>query len=295
MPKWFSGFLLVLFILFPAQVKDGVKTGLDNGFLVLVPSLFPYMVISQCFILTGGARVISSFLYRPVNFFTGLTRKGSEIYFLSLFCGYPTGARLASISYANGEIDKNEQLKLFSMANIPGFGFSVAYLGGAVLKNTWLGIKIYISFALASVFFGYFLNFFICGNETNSGAYKNTELNLGDALVKSILDSSKSIISVIAFVCFFSSLVKILSVFIKNNLFLVCISAFLEITTGIPELVKVFPEGAAAVVFFAAFSGLSIIFQSVSFQTKDKINLFLFIILRLVFGIISAVIFYLFI
>ena len=291
MSKWFSGILLILFILFPNQVKEGVKSGLDNGFLILIPSLFPYMVISQCFILTGGGRILSSFLYRPVNFFTGLTKKGTEIYLLSLFCGYPTGARLASICCDNGEIGKKEKQKLFGMANIPGFGFSVAYLGSAVFKSTWFGIKIYISFILASVFMGYFLDFFLKGTERKSN--ETAEINFQNALVKSTLDSSQAIISVIAFVCFFGSLLKTISFFVENALIFAVISGFTEITIGIPEIIKQLPNSELAVVFFTAFSGLSIIFQSMSFQKKDGINIFLFIFLRLLFGLAASIIFYL--
>ena len=290
MPKWLSGILLVLFVLFPKEVKEGVKGGLDNSFLVLVPSLFPYMIMSQCFILTGGAEAVSRFL--PISFFTGFSKKGAEIYFLSLFCGYPTGARLASISYDKGEINKNEKLKLFAAANIPGFGFSIAFLGSYIFKNSWLGIKIYISFVLASVFIAFFLDFFLPCEE--SEIEKQSEMSFQGALVKSILDSSQSIITIIAFVCFFSSLIKIFSVFIKNELLLAVFSVFLEITNGIPMLMSRIQPPEAAIVFFTAFSGLSIIFQSVSFQKKQDINIFLFLILRVAFGITAMLLFWLF-
>jgi hypothetical protein len=294
MSKVYSGIILIIFILFPNAVKDGIKTGLDNGFLILLPAIFPYMIVSLIFVRTGGSDYIAKYLYRFFNFICGLTKKGVSIYILALFCGYPNGARLASIAYGNGEIDKSELLKLFAFSNIPGFGFCVAFFGGSVFKDINLGIKIYLSFVVASVIFAVLLSFIYKGKECFQKETVNVDIS--QAIVSSILDSTTSIISVIAFVCFFSSIINIIAVHTNNAIFMAIISAFLEITIGSTNIVKAFNPNISIYlcVFFFAFSGLSIIFQSLSFLKKNDINILLFLFLRVLYAIISVITFSLF-
>jgi hypothetical protein len=294
MSKVYSGLILLIFILFPDAVKNGVKTGLENGFSILLPALFPYMVVSLIFVRTGGATYISKFLYPLFSWLCGLTKKGVSIYILALFCGYPNGARLASFAYNNKEIDKVELLKLFAFSNIPGFGFCVAFFGGSLFNDINLGIKIYLSFVVASMIFAVLLSFIYKGKEYPEKESKN--LDISQAIVSSILESVNSIIAVIAFVCFFSSIINIIGTTINNPIFTAIMSAFFEITVGSATIIKTFDPNISIYlcVFFFGFSGLSIIFQSLSFLKKNDINILLFLFLRIIYAILSVIIFGLF-
>jgi hypothetical protein len=286
--KLLSGILLLFFVCFPNEVKEGALAGLNNGLFILIPSLFPYMAISQIFIKTGGADSIAALLYKPLNFLTRLSQTGASIYILSLFCGYPTGARLSSIAFDDEEIGKNETIKLFAAGNIPGFGFCAAFLGGAIFKESGAGLLAYLSFVLASFILIITLSKIFPNDKTISRKRKNPRCGFGTAAVQSVTESSASAVMVIAFVCFFSAIIKITGLFCKNTLLSGVIASFTEITMGL----STFQMPRPIVIFFTGFSGLSIIFQSLAFQKKKAVNIFLFIILRLIYGILAALIFF---
>lgn len=291
MSKVYSGIILIIFILFPNAVKDGIKLGLENSFSILLPAIFPYMVVALIFVRTGGANFISSIFYPIFKYLCGLTKKGFSIFVISLFCGYPNGARLASFAYTNNEIDKIELIKLFAFSNIPGFGFCVSFFGGSVFNDIDLGVKIYLSFVIASFIFSILLSFFYKGLEYKENEVEN--LDISKAIVTAILDSVNAIISVIAFVCFFSGIINIISNNTNNPVFTAIISAFLEITIGSANIINTFePQTAIYLcVFFFGLSGLSIMFQSLSFLKKNDINILLFLFLRFIYAIISVITF----
>ncbi|MBP3448770.1 MAG: hypothetical protein J6K51_07105 [Clostridia bacterium] len=283
MSKWFGMVLLFLFIAFPGVVKEGISSGLEKSFLVLMPALFPYMVVSQIFIKTGGASVFSRFLQVG-----NLSKKGVELLVPSLFCGYPTGARLSSFAYNNNEISKRELLLLFSFGNIPGFGFTVSYLGGVLFKSFRFGVMIYLSYLTASVLLCFLFSLSLPRQSTQSAPQQKC-VSFGQALTEAVTESSLSMVSLICFVCFFSSLIHLLSTLRLPSALGVCLEAFLEITYGLESLAKFY--GIMPTVFFAGFSGLCVLFQSLSFDQKNAVNLPLLFTARCLYGIVSVLIF----
>ena len=126
MSKIIAVIFMILFIIFPQEIKNGAKEGIENGVFVLIPSIFPYIVISNIFIKTGASEVVSSFFYKILRPVFRYSESFSSFYLISLFCGYPTGAKMSSVYE---ETNKRESLRLFSFGNVPGFGFCVSFLG----------------------------------------------------------------------------------------------------------------------------------------------------------------------
>ena len=282
MSKWTGWGLLLWFLFFPNAVKNGIQKGLELGGRVLIPSIFPYLVASGILVKTGAIRRISEKI-RIGNF----SQSAREMLIPSLFCGYPTGARLSSVAYDNGSITTREFLLLFVFSNIPGFGFSVAYLGD-FFKNSLYGVLSYISFLTASLT----LLWFFGRNLPNEERKKTKEikeikeLKISDALVESVSESAQTMVSLLFFVCFFSSLIDLLGSLSLPATFFPIGAAFLEITTGIGLLSQSYPM--EFVLFFCGFSGLSVLFQSMYFDKKHAVNFLHLFLGRTVYGIISV-------
>ena len=287
MSKWTGWGLLLWFILFPDAVKNGILKGLELGGRVLVPSIFPYLVASGVLVKTGALGTISQKL--TIGKFSKTAR---EMLIPSLFCGYPTGARLSALAYDNGSISKKEFRLLFMFANIPGFGFSVAYLG-SFFPNTSDGFLIYLSFLFASLSLIWFFAKKIPKNNSefllierkpkNQNNQKNQKTS--DALVESVNEGATAMVTLLFFVCFFSSLVELAKNILPDGIFPMCAS-FLEITTGISLLAENYP--AEVMVFFCGFSGLSVMFQSLYFDKNHAVNFLHLFLGRTVYGILSV-------
>lgn len=282
MSKWTGWGLLIWFLFFPDAVKNGMLNGLELGGRVLVPSIFPYLVISGILIKTGALRKISETI-RIGNF----SKNASELLIPSLFCGYPTGARLSSLAYNNGNITKQEHRLLFMFANIPGFGFSVSYLGGLFGSVTY-GICSYLSFLSASLvllwLFGRIIpNSLEC---LEKSSVVPQEKPLSEALVESVSEGAITMLSLLFFVCFFSSLVDLLKSLLLPTHLLSIGASFLEITTGIFLLAKSYPMEVT--VFFCGFSGLSVMFQSLYFDKQCAVNFLRLLLGRTLYGTVSV-------
>lgn len=285
MSKWLGIGLLFLFIAFPQIVKAGISAGLENGFLVLMPALFPYMVVSQIFVKTGGAQWISR--YCKVG---KLSKTGVGILMPALFCGYPTGARLSAFAYNNKEISKRELLLLFSFGNVPGFGFTVSYLGGVLYGSFSLGLQIYLAYITASLLLCTLFSMRFPKEEMSKALKCSKPLPFSVALVESVTESALGMVSLICFVCFFSSLNCFLSSLLQNPKLCALCSAFLEITLGLPLTAKLFPLSVS--VFFSGFSGLCVMFQALSFDGKNAVNLLIFMVSRSLYGMVSVLLFW---
>ncbi len=286
MSKWLGMALLILLIAFPQPVKSGISTGLEKSLSVLMPALFPYMVASQIFLKTGGASYLSRFVRVG-----GLSKKSVGILVPSLFCGYPTGARLASLAYNNREISKKELFILFSFGNVPGFGFSVSYLGGVLLGSFSMGLMIYLSFLSASLILCTFFSRNPEGLQCESPQFENA-ISFPNAITESVTESALSMVSLICFVCFFSSLICLVSSLRISPKLIACFSAFLEITSGLEPLLL--QCNLPMVIFFTGFSGLCVLFQSLSFHKENAVNLLMLMASRCIYGIVAVLCFLLF-
>ncbi|MBQ7951053.1 MAG: hypothetical protein IJ278_04970 [Clostridia bacterium] len=280
MSKWLGMGLLILFVAFPQAVKSGISTGLEKGLSVLMPALFPYMVASQIFLKTGGASYLSRFI--KVG---RLSKKSVGILVPALFCGYPTGARLASLAYNNKEISKKELFILFSFGNVPGFGFCVSYLGGVLLGSFSIGMMIYASYLTASLILCTVFSRNKKEPETNCPTEESIR-SFPSAITEAVTESSVSMVSLICFICFFSSLICLISSLPISQKLLACFSAFLEITSGLEQLLL--HCNLPMVIFFTGFSGLCVLFQSLSFHKENAVNLLMLMASRCLYGIVAV-------
>ena len=96
MSKTLGILITLLFMLFPAYVKEGMIRGLEISAFSLTPSLFPYMVISGIFLNSGGLEVASEIFQRFSGRIFHFSKNACGGFVLSLFCGYPTGARIST-------------------------------------------------------------------------------------------------------------------------------------------------------------------------------------------------------
>ena len=286
MSKTLGILITLLFILFPAYVKEGMIRGLEISAFSLTPSLFPYMVISGIFLNSGGLEVASEVFQRFSGRIFRFSKNACGGFVLSLFCGYPTGARISTELLKENLISKKEALRIFLIANIPGFGFCVSFLDSKYQN----GLRIYISYLLTAVILNFIFSFFL---KSDKMLYKKRE---NPPFFRCITDSVKSagltMLNLCSFICFFSCLSSVLKLFVKNKKLYAVISAFLEISAGAEEIQKYFPykEACYLTVFFTGFCGLSVLFQSLSFS-DEKTDIRLLLFSRLLFAVLSLIIF----
>ena len=88
----FIAFLCSIIIIMPQASASGVITGLKFCSEILIPSLFPFMVLSSLIIKTGLSEKTGEFFSPIIKNLFHLPSCTAATIILSLIGGYPTGA-----------------------------------------------------------------------------------------------------------------------------------------------------------------------------------------------------------
>ena len=132
---------LLLLLLCPSAAAEGARAGLSLTAEVLLPSLFPFMVLTD--LLTGSA--LPGTERRALSFLLGFAG------------GYPTGARLVCGLYSSGRITRAEAEWRLGWCSNCGIGFLFGTVAAGLLGRPALGIPLLIIQALSALCCALFL------------------------------------------------------------------------------------------------------------------------------------------
>ena len=88
--------LFVLMLLFPQPVFKGASSGLLLWFNVILPTLLPFMIVSNLLIGTRAIDAISKVFGPVMCRLFGVTRYGSFAIIAGFLCGYPMGGKVTA-------------------------------------------------------------------------------------------------------------------------------------------------------------------------------------------------------
>ena len=268
--------MLILLLINSKSVNLGAFKGLAICAEVIIPSLFIFSVVG---IFLVSSNCLSSFNKFLTPFTKLIFRLRSNLFFVflvSLFSGYPVGAKLLDNSVKNKEIDENTADTMLCYCVNAGPAFVVLAVGEKVFLSKNLGYVLLLSHILTSLIFAVLLRSKITNTQITT---KDRQQNLGDTFVNSVSDATHSIINICAFVVLFSIISEVLR---EYNLKLII--PFFEITTGIITTKNLYFTS-----FLLGFGGISIQLQVLSVIKNFKVNKLKFFLFRILHGACSAV------
>lgn len=129
----------VLLIALPQAAADGVRSALTLCGRVILPSLFPFFVCSNLFLLLGYSARLSARFGGAAAKLLRLPPAAGSAFLLGLLGGYPAGAQAAGTLYARGELSGANAERALAVCNQAGPSFIFGVLGGAVFKSAAAG------------------------------------------------------------------------------------------------------------------------------------------------------------
>ncbi len=108
---------LIFLILFPNTCVNYGKSGLLLWFHVILPSLFPFIVLSRLLMETGAIYLVCNILSPILSRLFHVSLPGSFVIFSGFLCGYPMGAKLVSDLLQKEIISQQEANYLLSFCN----------------------------------------------------------------------------------------------------------------------------------------------------------------------------------
>lgn len=308
---------LVLLTIYPEVSIHSAKDGINLWIFVVMPSLFPFFIVSDLLISLRIPENIAR-LFTPIaKILFNTSGYGAYVFIMSIFSGYPTGAKITSELVLNQKITPDEGQNILTFSSTSGPLFIIGAVGAGMLKSTTAGYIIFICHIFGAIINGILYKFI------RKGIFKERDLatkpyiinnnsSNGNIMSKAIVNSLYTsgfiggyiilfsvIITLLDRISFYSNLSDIFKIFIPHNISMlpgILLKTSLEISNGcriISTLPLNFDLKLILSSFIIAFSGFSIIGQVTSIIGKTNINIKTYILGKLSHGIISSLLCYL--
>lgn len=282
---FFLGFTAVMFYN-PSVLSDGVKNGIDMCTKTIIPSLFPFMVVSDFIILSGVGSAVGEKLSALTKVFFNLPGCTSCVVLMSLTGGFPVGARMTAKLAEEKYISQSQGRRMLLFCVNCGPAFSVSTVGTAMLSSKKAGIVIYVSLILSSLIVGIISRFFEKDN-CNTSIKTVSDIN-GGVISDSVKDSTAAILSICAWVILFSCIGNCMSMISIPEKIKAVLFSILEVTNGCQKSSKLFaPFFLAGII---GWSGIAVHCQIAEYLKKCKMSYFVFLLGRIATSLLSTII-----
>lgn len=287
---------LILIILFPASSFEGAKQGLLLWFNTVLPTLLPFIIISNLIIKMQITASLSKLLYPIFHFLFGVSKEGCYPVLIGFLSGIPVGAKSVSDLLKSKRIKTEEGAFLLGFCNNASPMFIMSYIAISQLKlpHMRFGILIilYLSAILSSkLYFTVFRtrkNKRKNRNEITALSLDAEELSLTKIekfdfalLDASIMNGFEIITKVGGYIILFSIPAKIITNLYPSESIvkLLCVG-LLEITTGINQISNSsYPLNIkiVLVIILTAFGGLSGLAQTKSVINETRLSILTYV------------------
>lgn len=138
-------------IIYSQAASDAATKALQLCGTSVIPSLFPYFVLSKILLSSG---ISLSFANRFTEKCFGVSGECLSAFVIGLLGGYPAGAAAVTALYQNGAITKRDAEKALSFCNNSGPAFFVAFIGCSVLHSVQQGLTLYCIHIISAILCG---------------------------------------------------------------------------------------------------------------------------------------------
>ncbi len=280
-------------VIFPQDTVTAAKNGLNLCLNVIIPSLFPFFVLSALTVRLGIARRFGRVLEPVMRPLFNVGGACSTAFVLGFIGGYPVGAKTVINLYENGACTKTEAERMLSFCNNSGPAFIFGVVGAGIFSSSSVGLLLYLVHTLASVCVGLVFRFW--GRDRDKrrstalmapGAPAPPPSKFTGAFVEAVTSSFQTTLNICGFVIFFTVFIKLL--FLSGLVPLLAsgigavfapfgfdkvwaerlLTGFIELTSGVWTLSGAagsLPQSMAMAAFMLGWAGLSVHCQVLSF------------------------------
>lgn len=278
--------LIIIVLSQPEATFQYAYQGLYQWAAKMVPTLFPFMMISSVMVYTGMDKELGNMLSIVLKKIYHFSSYGLYAIFMGFFCGFPMGAKVVSELYENHKISKEEAQALLTFCNNIGpayfMGIIIPILHACGYENTVPFILgMYGIPAIYGIFIGRVAakkigKFDINYKNTKELQAANSTMSFPAALKQACIDNTQSLIILGGYITFTNAFRIFLdflpfSVHVKNIL-----SSFLEIIGGVQTIYSTTLLTSQKIFWIMTalcFSGISCLMQTSSFLEKSGLSL----------------------
>lgn len=293
-------FLAGAIIIYPERYITCCFQGFAMWAECVLPSLFPFMVITLIFIKTGIAEKAALPLKRVTGAFK-LPPAAAICFVISICSGYPAGAKAVAEFYESGCISASDCKKLAPLCSTSGPLFIIGSIGIKMLGDKGAGWKILIAHTVAVLGVGFLLS--LTSKKGQPSQYRRAKVD-ENVLYNAFYGAIISVAVAGGFIAFFCvaaqiftdfnvllPLEKFLCLFTDSATTAAVCRGLIEATSGCRALAGT--DGRLIIPFagfLITFGGISILLQQLSYLLKAKVNPLYFIAVKAAQGILCFLI-----
>lgn len=255
--------VMICLILDSKTVVTGASEGLKLCMNSVVPSLFPFLLVSL--LLNNALSGIKLNFLHPIGRIWGIPKGAESLLLLGLVGGYPVGAHCINEAYRTSNLDRQTAHRLMGFCGNAGPAFLFGMMS-SLFTETKVIWYLWIIHILSALIVG-----IILPTRTNNSCSINdpNPITLSEALRKSICTMGEICSWVIIFRVLLAFLQKWFLLFLSEESRII-LSGFLELTNGCHLLYKLPNEGLRFISgsCFLSFGGICVLTQTVG-VTKD--------------------------
>lgn len=265
-------FLTALLIKNSRIAMEYTNRGLLLCARTMIPTLFPFMVIAELLVVSGGGERLAGVIAKPLRRLFGLSNCGVCALALGWLCGFPVGSRAAVGYYRQGRITRRELNHVICFCNVPSTAFLVSAVGVCLFGSDLVGwCLVGLSLTSAAVIGVVFRRWLPQWRE-DADATRLAQISTnaaqapkrkGQLLSRSISLAATGMLNVCATIVLFSALMGSVSAVTAGlalpEILRVSLFGTLEITTGVCEASLLDSSHALSLcAAFVGWAGLSV-------------------------------------
>ncbi|MDR2647568.1 MAG: hypothetical protein LBB67_05560 [Oscillospiraceae bacterium] len=284
--------LCVLFVIASPTAAQGAKDGLLICAQVMIPSLFPFFVLSHLFADIARQQKPNNhkgLLWRLFR----LPPQATGVLLIGFLGGYPMGAKTAANLLECGRLTQSQAQRLQLFCVNAGPAYLIGVVGSTLLGSKEAGFLIFAALFFAGLLIGFATRFLHDTGDASAAASavrSDAKRKPDEMLLSAVTHSTGSMLGVCAWVVLFSCLCALLE--LLPHAFhpaIPSIGAVLEVSSGVVRATR---TGVALPVLCAVlgWGGLGVHCQMMGDLRKTGLRLKWFWVSRVLHGALAAVI-----
>ena len=230
------GFLLLLVVfallllLFPRAAAGGISRGLSICSSVLIPALFPFLVLSGVTARSGIAESFGNRLEPVTRFLFGLPGCCTMGILFSFLGGYPAGAAAVGELVRSDQVCKEEARRMLRFCVNGGPSFLVAAVGAGLMNSAAFG------WLLLAAHWGSSLLMGILGAKRKpkrtAVRHITPQKPFAVAFVEAVTGACETMLTLCGFVLVFATVLALGDVVLQNSVISALFACLLEVNCG---------------------------------------------------------------
>ena len=272
------------------MLSDVISLGMSEGLMLaikrVIPTAFPFMIISDLFLAYARPEYIPV-LPRVFRAIYSLPERCLGAALIGSVCGFPIGAKIASDMYVGGLVTKEDAEVTIAYSSAPSPAFVIGVVGGGMLGDITRGVMLLFAIHLGTAIVAQFRR-----RKVSNITISDISSRQRFSFVESVKSAGMASISIAAFISVFALIKNLVVLLIPFEPLKAVIISLLEVTgaceffagiSGFSDAVRM-----ALIGFSLGFGGVSVACQTAAFSARCGLSIMPYLLIKLLSGIATS-------